>query len=280
MGGIMRLRTVILIVVALLVCPMSRAQTKSLGDVAGTIKLNPDAIVEKSGVVEAPGEAKRADENLFGSVLAECSAAADLLCDLVAQARVPSAGRNLELMNRMESAATELEVEVHSITLLRLTDDFAQPIEIARQAETACVEAGASVREAVSRGGAMFGNAEVAAMRCKQLLDQAKAELVAVDQPAARPVTPESDEPPTDDAIIAAWCEPQRAKGIDAFESCLDLQYMSQAAVASRSASNELIDEGVFSDIRELCLKLHPRDFVGRDGCEQDRMTTARLEEQ
>lgn len=276
----MRSRTVILIVVASLACPTAWAQTKNLGDVAGAIKLNPDAIVEKSGVIEDPGVAKRADENLLGSVLAESSAVADLLGDLVAEARVPSTGRNLELMNRMDSASIELENEVQSISLLRLTDDFARQLEMARQAEADCTGAAASVREAISRGGAMFGSAELEVTRCRQLLDQAKAALVTLDQPAAPVATPGSEEPPTDDEIVADWCAPERANGIEAFDSCQDLQYMSLAAMSSRSASNEMIDEGVFSDIRQLCLKLHPRDFVGRDGCELEKMTAARLEAQ
>ena len=57
----MRLRTVMLIVVTLLVGQTGWSQTKSLGDVAGTIKLNPEAIVEKTGVVEDPKAAIRAD---------------------------------------------------------------------------------------------------------------------------------------------------------------------------------------------------------------------------
>jgi hypothetical protein len=48
--------------------------------------------------------------------------------------------------------------------------------------------------------------------------------------------------------------------------------------MASRNAANEMLDEGVFSDIRRMCLDLFPRDFVQRDACEQDKMTAVRLE--
>ena len=98
----MRFRTVILLNVALLVCPMGWSQANRLGDVAGSIKLNPEAIVEKEGVVEDPQAAKRADENLLGSVLADCSADADLLGELVAQARQPAPERDSDLANRLE----------------------------------------------------------------------------------------------------------------------------------------------------------------------------------
>jgi len=276
----MRLGTVILIVVTLLVGQMAWSQTQNLGDVAGAIKLNPEAIVVKEGVVEDPGAAKRADENLFGSVLADCSAAADLLGELVTQARVPTSTRDLELAKRIEAASYDLETEVHSISLLRLSDDFSPALEIALQAEESCTGASGTVRDEITKGGAMLRTADAEVTRCRELLDQAKARLVVVQDPAAeQALLSDSSEPavpPTDDEIIGAWCAPERVKGIDAFESCQELQYMSQAAMASRSASNEMIDDEVFSDIRRLCLKLHPRNFVGRDDCELDKMTAAR----
>jgi hypothetical protein len=280
MGGIMRRSTVILIVVTLLVCPAGWSQTRKLGDVAGAIKLNPEAIVEKEGVVEDPRAAKRADENLFGGVLADCSAAAELLGSLVTQARVPGPSRDLDLMNRMESAAQELETAIHSISLLRLSDGFKDPLEIAREAEPVCAGACAGVREVITQGGVMFSNASVQVTRCRQLLDEAKEKLLAIDQPVAPPQDTESTAPPTDDEIIVARCESESAKGAEFVESCQALQYRSLSAMASRVAANEMLDPGVFSDIRQMCLELHPSDFLLRNNCELDKMTATRLEEQ
>lgn len=279
----MRLGTVISVVVTLLVGQTGWTQTQHLGDVAGKIKLNPEAIVVKEGVVVDPNAAKRADENLFGTVLADCSAAADLLGELVAQARIPTTRRDLELAKRIESASFDLETEVHSITLLRLSDGFAPAFEIAILAEESCASASATVRDEIANGGAMLRTADSEVTRCRGLLEEAKTALVAAQNPAAAAASPsgaaEPEEPATDDEIIAARCEPERTKGTDSFESCQAVQYRSQAAMASRNPSNEMLDEGLFSDIRRECLELHPQDFVLRDGCETDRMTAARLEE-
>lgn len=278
----MRFGTVVLIVVMLLIGQTAWSQTKSLGDVAGAITLNPEAIVEKEGVVEDPRAVRRADGNLFGSVLADCSAAADLLGELVTQARTPSSTRNPELLNRMESASFDLETEVHTISLLRLSDGFGPVLEIALQAEESCNGASVAVRDGISRGGAMLRTADAEITRCRQLLDQAEVRLASVQTPGAAPApaadSAEPVEAPTDDEIIAARCESVRAQGPEAFESCQGLQYRSQAALASRNPGNEMLDEGLFSDIRQECLDLHPDDFVLRDGCELDRMTAARLE--
>ena len=278
----MRVRTAFLVCVALLLCSMGWSQANRLGDVAGSIKLNPKAIVEKDGVVVDPRAAKRADENLFGSVLADCSAVADLLGELVAQARQPAPARDPELMNRLNGVSIDLETEVRAISLLRLTGVFKQPLETAREAVDICTGACTRVREEVAGGGVMFRNADMEVTRCRQLLDQAKAEVVAADNPPGADSMDSAGlgnaAPLTDDAIIATKCESERSKGIDSFDACKRIQYLSQAAIASRSADNEMLDQGVFSDIRHLCRELHPQDFVLRDGCEQDKMTTARLE--
>jgi len=270
------------VVVTLLVGQTGWTQTQQLGDVAGKIKLNPEAIVVKEGVVVDPNAAKRADENLFEMVLADCSAAADLLGELVAQARIPTTRRDLELAKRIESASFDLETEVHSISLLRLSDGLAPALEIAIRAEASCAGASVTVRDEIARGGAMLKTADSEVTRCRGLLDEAEAALAAAKSPAAvssPPGAAEPEEPATDDEIIAARCEPEKAKGPDSFEFCQALQFRSQAAMASRNPSNEMLDEGIFSDIRRECLELHPQDFVLRDGCETDRMTAARLEE-
>jgi len=280
----MRLRIVILIAVTLLIGQTGWSQTQNLGDVAGAIKLNPEAIVVKEGVVEDPLAARRADENLFASVLADCLAEAELLSELVDQAQIPTPRRDFELENQIELVLIDLESAAGSISQLRLSDGFAPAMEIAIQAGESCTGASSAVREEIAMGGARLriANAEVA--RCQVLLEEARATLVAGHDPAAAAARPsgenEPEEPPTDDEIIAARCESERTKGADSFESCQALQYRSQAALTSRNPGNEMLDEGIFSDIRQECLGLHPQDFVLRDGCETDKMMAARLEEQ
>ena len=83
----MRIRTAVLVGVALMAGISGWSQDERLGDVAGSIKLNPEAIVETSGVVEDPRAAAKADEELFNAVLADCLAAAGQLGRLVAEAR-------------------------------------------------------------------------------------------------------------------------------------------------------------------------------------------------
>lgn len=277
----MRFGFLITVVFALLVGQTAWSQTQKLGDVAGAIKLNSEAIVVKEGVVEDPRAAKRADERLLGSVLADCLAAADLLGELVTQAQIPTPRRDLELEDRVNMASFDLADQVHSISLLRLSSGFAPVVEIALQAEESCTGASAAVRDEIAKGGVRLTIVNTEVARCRDLLDEAKTALEAAQNPPAATAEPsrdsEPEEPATDDEIIAARCESEGTKGGEAVASCRALQYRSQAAMASRSPGNEMLAEGVFSDIRKECLDLHPLDFVLRDSCEMERMTAARL---
>ncbi len=105
----MRLRTVILIAVTLLVGQTGWSQTKNLGDVAGAIKLNPEAIVVKEGVIEDPLAARRADENLFASVLADCRRRPNCSANSWIRLEIPTPRRDFELENQIELVLIDLE---------------------------------------------------------------------------------------------------------------------------------------------------------------------------
>ena len=279
----MILQTVVLVGVMLLVCPTGRTQTKSLGDVAGSIKLNPEAIVEKNGVVVDSGAGDETDGELLGGVLAGCSAVADQLGELVEQARNTTLLRDDPILARMEESARELEREVQEIYLLRLGDGFSEPLGEALEAADICGAAGATVREDINLNNSTFTKSNAEIVRCRRQMGQARERFAAVVKTPGRftsaSTTKSSPEtPPTDDEIIAARCGSERSKGPDAVDACRQRQYLSQAAMASRNADNEMLDPGVFADIRRVCLKLYPRDFVGQDNCEQSRMTESRLE--
>ena len=283
----MRIRIAVLVGVALMVGATSWSQENRLGDVAGSIKLNPEAIVESSGFVDDPRAAKKADEDLFDVVLAECSAGAEQLGRLVAEARLTVIYPGDDLLTRLGESSLELERQVDEIFLLRLAPAYSEPIETARDAAVVCAAGSITVRREIELGSVAFTKSGQEVSRCRQRLGEAQAQFAAVAAPAgskggrpaaanAAPAIPKT--PPTDDEIIEAVCRPELSNGPDAFEACQGLQYRSLAALESRSAENEMMVEAVFADIRAICGELHPLDFVARNTCEQDKMTAARLE--
>lgn len=283
----MSVRTAVLVSMALLVCTMTWPQENRLGDVAGSIKLNSEAIVVKGGTVEDPRAAKKFDEDLFNTVLADSAASADQLGQLVDEARATVIYSGDDLLTRLEESSRELERQIQGIYLLRLEDAYSDPVETARAAADVCASAGASVREEIGRGGVAFTHAKETVTRCRESLTEAQVQFATVANPAgAKPASPaaastavsEPATPSTDDEIVDARCEPERSNGLEAFEACQGGQYLALAALTSRNFENEMLVESVFSDIRQICAELHPKDFVGRNDCELDKMTATRLE--
>ena len=281
----MRTRIAVLVSVMVLISTAGLTQTKSLGDVAGSIKLNPEAIVEQNKVAIDPRDAKAADGALFGDVLADCSAVANQIGDLVAQARSTTILRGDSLLTRLGESSLELERELQGLFTLRLGDGFSEPYGVALEAADTCEAAGAVLNEELRTNAVAFTKANTEIARCRDQLQQAQEELaVAMTQsgrPAAAPPGTSEPEPAmTDDEIVATHCRQERSKGPGAVEACQQQQYLSQAALASRNAENELLEQGVFTEIRQLCIKLYPLDFVRRDNCELNRMTESRLDQE
>ncbi len=283
----MRIRTAVLVGVALMVGATSWSQENRLGEVAGSIKLNPKAIVESSGYVDDPRVAKKADEDLFDGILAGCSAAAEQLDRLVNEARTTVIHPGDEFVTRLDASSVDLDRQVEEIFLLRLAPAYSEPVETARDAAVVCGAGSITVRREIELGSVAFPQSRQELARCVERLNEAQAQFAAVAAPAgskggqpaaadAAPAMPKT--PPTDDEIIEAVCRPELSNGPDAFEACQGLQYRSLAALESRSAENEMMVESVFADIRAICGELHPLDFVARNTCEQDKMTAARLE--
>jgi hypothetical protein len=222
-----------------------------------------------------------ADRELFNAAVGECAAIADSIGSLVEEARASFLYSDDELPTRLSAATLDLDTEIQEIYLLRLTEVYAQPISTARQAAETCSVATESIRQELARRGVQFLEATQDISRCRQELKRSLAEVEAVGQGAdgsvPAPVDDEADTPPTDDEIIASICASAAKSGPDALDACTGRQYRALAALTSRTPANEQLDAGVFSDIRALCLELHPQDYVLRNECEVDKMTATRI---
>lgn len=279
----MRIRAAVLLCSALLICAAAWSQNR-LSDVAGAIKLNPEAIVEKEGFVDDPNAAKLEDQDLLATTLDGCSTIADNIGAMVDEARTTILYRGSDVPTRLGAATLELDTQIQEIYLLRLTDVFAQPVVTARDAADACSVANESIRAELARQGVAFTQAREEIARCRTGLGQAQAEFAAIQKsPDGKAVaaTPEAEEPaaaPTDDEIIAEICGPEAKNGPDAFDACTSRQYRAVAALGSRTWGNEQLDAGIFADLRAICAELHPRDYALKNECELERMTAIRLE--
>lgn len=276
----MKIRLTFLVGVVLLAAGTGWSQDR-LGEVAGSIKLNPEAIVEKEGFIENRQAAEKEDHELFATALTECSASADALGDLIEEARGTIIYlEDNGLTNRLSATALDLDTRLAEFDLMRLSDGFNGSVGTARGAVVFCKAGTDGVREELARRGVAFTRARAEISSCRQELDRAEAQLAAVgatpEDAVVDTATPSASN--TDDANVAAVCESQRGNGQEAVDACEERQYQALAALESRTSENELLAAAVFDGIREICIELNPSNFDERNLCEVERMTATRLE--
>ena len=285
----MRARAGVTAIAILLVCGFGWSQSSKLGEVAGSIKLDPSAIVQSDGGVAAdPGRDREADRQLLTEVLSDCDAAAARIEELAREARTTIYDRDSTLDLRVEDAALVLEAAARDLYLLRLGKAFDEPLDAAHRAAEACESVVEAVQSELARRSVIFSQAGERVAACRTEIAAAEARLEAVGSnetvsagegsSAGSGEVDEPAEPPTAAERIAAFCRIAGAGDQNAFTRCEDRQFRALAAIEARSAISETLDEAVFSDIREACELDHPDDLVALDLCEQEKMTAARLE--
>lgn len=279
----MKIRFAILVGAVLLAAGTGWSQNR-LGEVAGSIKLNPEAIVEKNGYVENREDAQKEDHELFATALSGCTAAADSIGSLIEQAREATLYLGDDgITNRLAATALDLDSQVAEFELLRLDAAFNESVGTARGAVVFCKAATDGVREELARRGVAFTLARQQIALCSQELHRAEAQLAVVGTtPEERAAMVADDVAPaaplTDEAIVAAVCDSVRGQGQEAVDDCEGRQYRALAALETRTPENEQLSPTVFDGIRQICVELNPSNFAERNVCETERMTATRLE--
>jgi hypothetical protein len=255
-----------------------------LGEVAGSIKLDPKGIVKKDGFVEDRQAAQKEDREIFATALSAGSATADALVDLIEEARGAALYHGDEgITDRLAVTALELDTRLAEFDPMRLSGVFDRPMETARGAVVFCTAATNGVREELARRGVAFTLAREQIARCSQELHRAENQLAAVgNAPAASAaMVADADAPTaslTDEEIVVAACESVDGQDREAVDACEGRQYRALAALESRTPENELLAAAVFEGIREICMESNPVNFEERNTCEIERMTAIRLE--
>jgi hypothetical protein len=269
---------------------MAMTQESRLGDVAGSVTLDPSALTQGGDDIEDPKAARRADRQLLGEVLTDCYTEAERLGGLVTEARQTVMYRDQEdvLSPRLMEASADLGLAAQEVYKLRLTPSLKEILYSAEEAMIPCEGAALNVREELDRGGVAFTRALQLVGECKSrlnetlvLLEGGGAGTTAATEQGAPDGSLDGqggDVERTPDEIIEAFCERARAQGQAVVDACLAAQFRGLAAIESRSAAREMIDEAAFSGVRQICISEHPEDHVRRDLCEQEKLTALRLD--
>ncbi|MEE4273103.1 MAG: hypothetical protein V2I67_15630 [Thermoanaerobaculales bacterium] len=271
----MNIRIAVVVGMALLVSGTGWSQAR-LDEVAGSIKLNPDALVEKQGYVEDPVAVQRADRELLAAAIAGCSGAAEILAGLISEVEASFPDVDDTLPDRITAASIDLDDELLELRQLRLTDAFADPLTEALNAAEQCMVATGELRSRLASGAPVSSRSAASVDLCVEQLGQAESRLVEVGSDSSTAVL--SGAVASEEEIIAAVCKGESERSFEAGEACRNRQYRALASITARTAENERIEPNVFAGIRRICAELQPDDFAARDICEVEKLTAVRLE--
>jgi hypothetical protein len=259
------------VVVCLLLTVSAGAQQR-LGDVAGSITIDEDVVIDDSGVARAPAEAAATPSSYseeLKAVRAELEEVVVGIDGLVAE--VVSGGEifDPEWQRRMLEAAESLELQASVIDAVGGFAGQDRAFELVLAATAELRAASDAMRSTVhSRSPTLRAHNQHLRLG-RRHLDEAIRTAARAERAA------ELEQPPpllqVSDALVAAeaLCASRARSGAASGARCLADQREAIRALEQRSWVQLGLDELAFNRLRNSCLTQWPEDFAQRNACEQ-----------
>ena len=264
---------------ALIIAAPAAAQ-QSLGDVAGSIKLNRtgdnDVVIDQKSVGRSRSiSSSLSDGQALLEATKDCASAAQTLNDLLGETGSGEVFYDDGWRARVEAAGGQWDQSNRVFEVIYAQDRYEAPYDAAESGATATTIGLGILRGAISADQPRFGEAKRQIAEGAELLESAERDLSA----ALRREEAESPPPPIDpiaaDRSIDLVCRNSGAKGSQEFDSCVAAQQAAMNAITGRYAPNVRLDQAIFNRIRNSCRYEWPDDFVSRDLCERQRIGRA-----
>jgi hypothetical protein len=110
---------------------------------------------------------------------------------------------------------------------------------------------------------------------CRPLVSRSVEEMRRIRRAELQEAQPAPDDTLAAALGIAELCDARTGRADLAFDACVARQEQARRAIADRFSFSVLLDEATFNVIRNECRLEWPSDFVGRDRCEQQRISHA-----
>jgi len=276
----MRRNWTALVWLSALVIAAPAAAQQSLGDVAGSIKLNRtgdnDVVIDQKSVGRSRSTSSSlSDGQALLEATKECAFAAQTLNDLLGETGSGEVFYDDGWRARVEAAGGQWDQSNRVFEVIYAKDRYEAPYDTAERGATATTIGLGILRGAISADQPRFGEAKRQIAEGAELLESAERDLNA----ALRREEAESPPPPIDpiaaDRSIDAVCQNSGAKGSQEFDSCVAAQQAAMNAIKGRYAPGVRLDQATFNRIRNSCRYEWPDDFVSRDLCERTRIGRA-----
>ena len=255
------------------------AAQQSLGDVAGSIKLNntgdKGVVIDQRSVGRSrPTSPALSDGEILLETTQGCAAAAQALSNLLGETGSGKVFYDDGWRARVSEAGEQFDQPREELALIYAPERYAAAYDKADRGATAATVGLGILRAAISADRPLFSEAKRELADGTRLLESATRDLRAV----LRAEDAEAPSPPIDpiaaDRSIDAVCRKSFAQGSQGFDSCIAEQKAAMNTIIDRSAPGVRLDQATFNSIRNNCRYEWPDDFVNRNLCERTRIGT------
>ena len=265
-----------LTVLAMAVVPVA-AQQKSLGEVAGSIKLKrpegESVVIDQKSV----GKARRVpagvtNENFFLVTVDGYLAETRAMHALVLETRDGDSFYREEWRGRVAELGLRLESAQGDLRQVRPDANLQRAFELANGGSVAAGEAYLILSDAIAQNRPVFSEARRLSEEAIRAFEDAKkaygssARASAAEEPAPVINPIEANE------VMAALCRGSFADGSSGFNRCIAEQRAAVDAMGARFGPDVGLDAATFNRIRNNCRYEWPNNYVSMDRCERTRV--------
>lgn len=268
---------VIMVVVA--AAPLAAQQ--SLGDVAGSFKLNrPEGepvVIDHNTVRSAsPTRAGTADVAFFRDTVDDCISQTRTLYGLVAEARDGTSFYREGWRSRVAQTGFQLDDARNGLDLVRVGSRYMDAFVTAERGSTAAGEALEIMRSAIADDRPVFSEAGTRAMEAVRLFEDAQAAIGTASRADAVEGTPVLINPIDADRDISTLCRRRYGDDSSGFTRCAAEQRSALDALTGRSGPSVGLTVVDFNVIRNNCRSEWPGDYANQDQCERRHIAATR----
>jgi len=254
----------------------SEAQ-QSLGDVAGSIKLNRPAgeavVIDRHAI----GRARKTSVPASGvdqlnDAVNDCLVETRALYALFNETRDGSLFYRDEWRMQVASVGQRLESAQFKLESVVPDGRYVESYEKAQQGANTALSALEILRSAIASDRPVFSQGRTLCEQALRLLEEARTEIGAAARRDAAESTPAMINPIDADRIISSTCGRQYASGSQGYGDCVARERAALDAMRGRTGPGAGLDVESFNMIRNACRFEWPNSFVSQDQCERNRI--------
>jgi len=266
-----------LTVIVALVAPATAQQ--SLGDVAGSIKLNrpegESVVIDRDSItLSRRGPTGGTDSELLSDIVSACLTESTALRDLLEETRDGTSFYRDPWRGRVEAVGFRLDGALEDLRLFVVDGRYQEAYDLAGRGSDMAGDALVILRSAIAEDRPVFSESKTLSKEAVRHFKDAQSALGVASRADSAEQEAPSINPIEADRVMSALCGGQYGVGSSPVDSCFVEQRAAVDAMAGRFPADVGLDAASFNVIRNNCRFEWPKNYVNEDRCERTRMAS------